>query len=114
MKKLWIAGGSVIVCLLLVLLGLFMFKDSNTDPEQQSETATANEINGQLLVSKNSKQSCWFSYNGRVFDITRKFTVEDSNQEALAKICGTSVDTLPTDFKNIDDLVPYQIGILVP
>ena len=110
---------AIIAAIVLTLVGVslmlyaIIFLGKSQDPEVQTETMSANEIGFSSLRSHNTADNCWIAFGGRVFNITRFLDAHPDEKTTLTKVCGLSVDALPSGISP-DAATQYQIGILAP
>lgn len=114
MKKQWIVAIVVVLALLCaVAIGLYARKQQA--PDAALPRGTAREYRLSDVAQHNSQNDCFIIYSGQVYDITNIFSLKDEVQQTeIAKLCGTSVDTLPTAITDAKVIAKYQIGIAVP
>lgn len=110
-QKILIAIGATVTTVVLVL-GIFLLL-KNSRPENDTPRGTALEFSFSSVQTHNSPDNCWISFNGQVYDLTRRLISADEQiRAAYNEICGRNVDAVPTDIKTVDALSVYQIGIL--
>jgi len=96
---------SIAVFIIVVVGGLLVWRVGNLEaPAPQDETAVEEETNGnqepptglvpmiseEALATHNSKDDCWVSYAGSVYDITDWVGKHPGGMEAIISVCGES------------------------
>ena len=65
-------------------------EQSNNNPNPNSENTSG--ISLSELTSPNSRNDCWISYGGKVYDITSFLPKHPGSAGAIIPYCGTSTD----------------------
>lgn len=103
---------SIAIFIIVVVLGLIVFRAQNiaapeaSEEPQVSEEEVVNEeeettsegetggfapmISQEELATHNSADDCWIAYQGSVFDVTDWLTKHPGGSAAIAQYCGTS------------------------
>lgn len=96
---------SIAVFIVVVVLGLIIFRaqsieapEVSEEPEvTEEETVDGGEVGGFApmiseaeLATHNTASDCWIAYKGSVFDVTDWLTKHPGGSAAIAQYCGTS------------------------
>ena len=96
---------SIAVFIIVVVLGLIVFRAQSIEAPEVSEepqvteeeTTTEGETGGfapmisdEALAAHNTAADCWIAYQGSVYDVTDWLTKHPGGSAAIAQYCGTS------------------------
>ncbi len=97
-----------IAVLIFVVVLVVVFLVRNNSPDSSSYTLSGNDQNNQIenssidaivtskaitkteLSKHNTKEDCWVSYNGKVYDLTSFLPNHPGSAAAIAPYCGTA------------------------